>query len=467
MICARGRPLLTIAEARRRVLDAVRPLAPEPVPVAGALGRVLAEDVIAATDVPPFANSAMDGFAVAAGPAGRTLRVTLESRAGHPADGTVGEGEACRISTGAAMPAGADAVVPVERTSEADGAVTLEIDAAPGMHVRDAGEDLRAGALVLAAGTRAARPASSACSSAPAAARSSAARARASPSSRPATSCGRPARRSAPARSTSPTSSPSARWRPRRARASRSPATCRTGRDGDRSDAIAEALDAVDVRDRSRAACRSGPHDHVKGALRELRRRGASSGAWRSSPASRRGSARAAGTLVFGLPGNPVSAMVTFILFARAALRALQGERARRAGRPRAARRAGDARRRRASRRVRVRLERRADGLLAMVDRAAGVAPDELDGRAPTRWRSSPAARARSRPGRRRAGGAAVAMTIVPDRPRGVRADRAGADRRRSSCAARRRVADVVIDHSDDRPWSARTARCARCRPPI
>src|SRR5206468_8576647 len=89
----------------------------ERLPVAAALGRFLAEPVVAAHDVPPFANAAMDGFAVRSGPAGRTLRITGESRAGAPATAALGEGEAIRISTGAAVPEGADAVLQIELVS--------------------------------------------------------------------------------------------------------------------------------------------------------------------------------------------------------------------------------------------------------------------------------------------------------------------------------------------------------------
>src|SRR4051794_41862825 len=97
-------PLPSIDEARAVVLAAVRPLAPANVPVADALGLVLAEDVTAAHDVPAFANSAMDGFDVRAGQAGQRLRIPGESRAGAPHTRTPGEGEAGRISTGAALP---------------------------------------------------------------------------------------------------------------------------------------------------------------------------------------------------------------------------------------------------------------------------------------------------------------------------------------------------------------------------
>src|SRR5205807_6664029 len=145
--------LLPLDEARARAVAAVAaPLEAQAVVVGDALGRVLAEDVLAAADVPPFANSAMDGFAVLAGPAGRALRVVDESRAGRPARRPVGEGEAIRISTGAPLPAGATAVVPVEHTAERDGAVVLEREAPPHANVRDAGEDLSAGAVVVRRG---------------------------------------------------------------------------------------------------------------------------------------------------------------------------------------------------------------------------------------------------------------------------------------------------------------------------
>src|SRR5258705_5782749 len=112
--------MLSIDEARARLLAEARALDGEDVAAGEALGRVLAEDVSAAHDVPGFANSAMDGFAVASGDAGRRLRIVGESRAGTPAAVAVGEGEAVRISTGAMLPAGADAVLQIE-LCEVDG----------------------------------------------------------------------------------------------------------------------------------------------------------------------------------------------------------------------------------------------------------------------------------------------------------------------------------------------------------
>ncbi|HEX8052057.1 MAG TPA: hypothetical protein VF517_03630, partial [Thermoleophilaceae bacterium] len=106
--------LISVEEARSRVLAAVRPAAAETVPCERALGRVLAEDVASGEDLPPFDSSAMDGYAVAPGASGE-LAVLGEARAGAPADRAVGEGEAIAISTGATVPEGAGAVVPIER----------------------------------------------------------------------------------------------------------------------------------------------------------------------------------------------------------------------------------------------------------------------------------------------------------------------------------------------------------------
>src|SRR5919107_5642193 len=128
--------LIAIAHARARVLKAVRPLPAEAVPLAEALGRVLAEDVESAISVPPFDSSAMDGFAVIAGEAAE-LEVIGEARAGHPARVPVGPGTAIAISTGAAVPEGATAVVPVERTEAAADSVRVPATQ-PGANIRSA-----------------------------------------------------------------------------------------------------------------------------------------------------------------------------------------------------------------------------------------------------------------------------------------------------------------------------------------
>ena len=143
--------LISIDDGRDRVLDAVNPLGAERVALADALGRVLAEDLTSAVDVPPFDSSAMDGFALVAGPA-RQLEVSGESRAGHPHEGALAPNTAVRISTGAAVPAGATAVTPVERTSSNGTLVEVE-ETAEGANIRRAGEDMRRGDVVLARGT--------------------------------------------------------------------------------------------------------------------------------------------------------------------------------------------------------------------------------------------------------------------------------------------------------------------------
>ena len=143
---------LDIAQAQALVASHCGLLPAETTAVDDALGLVLAEQVIASGDVPSCANSAMDGFAVQAGEAGRTLKVVGESRAGQPAEIAVGAGEAIRISTGAMMPEGADAVAPIELVDDESATVTLLEEFETGRNVRLAGEDLRAGDAVLAPG---------------------------------------------------------------------------------------------------------------------------------------------------------------------------------------------------------------------------------------------------------------------------------------------------------------------------
>ena len=158
--------LLRLEEARERMLDGVAPLPGERVALADALGRVLAEPVSARLTLPPWDNSAMDGFAVrAADIRGATnaspveLRVTGEVAAGHVPEGTVAAGEAFRVLTGGMLPAGADTIVPVEDTDAPEGIAerpaTVRVRSAfeEGAHVRRAGSDLRAGDLLLEAGT--------------------------------------------------------------------------------------------------------------------------------------------------------------------------------------------------------------------------------------------------------------------------------------------------------------------------
>ncbi len=138
--------MLKVEDALERLLAHVRPLGAERVSLADALGRVPVDAPLVAThDVPPFANSAMDGYAVLSREADAERRVIGESRAGGPVPPAVESGTAVRIMTGAPMPAGADAVIPIEDASEADERVRFAAVPAPGAHVREAGYDVASG----------------------------------------------------------------------------------------------------------------------------------------------------------------------------------------------------------------------------------------------------------------------------------------------------------------------------------
>ncbi len=311
--------LISIAEARARVLSAVAPLAPEPVALDAVLGRVLAEDVRADADLPPFASSAMDGYAVVAGPAGE-LPVVGDSRAGRPAERPVAAGEAMRISTGAAIPAGADAVVPVERVEVLDGRVRVPATE-PGVHIRNSGEDVRAGELAIAAGTELG-PAAVAVLAAIGWAR---------------VPCGGVPRVAVlvtgdelvePGKPLGPGQIRDSNAYGLAAQAARAGARVVSRRivPDDRpatEAAFGTALDEADVVIAS-GGVSVGPHDHVKPALAAL---GVDERFWgvRLKPGKPTWFGVRDQKLVFGLPGNPVSAMITFHLFARAALRALAG----------------------------------------------------------------------------------------------------------------------------------------------
>jgi molybdopterin molybdotransferase len=147
--------MISLNSAIDAVLAAVRPFGPEEVPLLDGLGRGLAADVVSPEAVPPFDNSAMDGFALRAADAvaaGGAV-IALEVPAGSVAPRPLAAGEAARIMTGAPMPAGADTVVPVEETEERGGRVFFGGDVRAGANVRRAGEDVAAGSLLLPAGT--------------------------------------------------------------------------------------------------------------------------------------------------------------------------------------------------------------------------------------------------------------------------------------------------------------------------
>jgi len=322
MLAAVDRPLLSIAAAREIIRAAVRPLEADEVAISDALGRVLAQDVLAAHDVPPFANSAMDGFAVKAGPAGRTVVITGESRAGKPARAPVRPGEAIRISTGAVLPEGADGVIAVERTTSRGGEkVTLDAPVSSEDNVRRPGEDMRAGTLVLHAGAVLGPAELGVAVSAGFAI----------------LRCARHPRVAVVATGDE-LAEPGAALGPGQIHNSNAvtlPALAvRSGAAVSVSSGVADTMAATENA-LARALADAdvvvisggvsvGRHDHVKEALGNL---GVQEAFWRV--ALRPGKPTWFGTkheqLVFGLPGNPVSCYVTFVLFVAPALRALQG----------------------------------------------------------------------------------------------------------------------------------------------
>ena len=148
--------MISVRDAQAHILDRIKAkVQPELLPLAAALGRVLADDVRAEMDVPPTDNSAVDGYAVTSADipstGTRALEVVAEVAAGSVFAGTLRPGQALRIMTGAPMPAGADTVYPQEVVERRGGSVTLGPLAA-GANTRHRGEDVQAGAVVLSAG---------------------------------------------------------------------------------------------------------------------------------------------------------------------------------------------------------------------------------------------------------------------------------------------------------------------------
>lgn len=149
--------LISIAEAQRLVLERAKPLESERVPIERAAGRVLAEPAAAAVDLPPFPSSAMDGYALRSADteaAPVTLPVVERVAAGRPASRELGPGEAMAIATGGAVPEGADAVVPLELVEEAEDVLAVGEPVKAGANVRGRGGDVRAGDGVLEPGMR-------------------------------------------------------------------------------------------------------------------------------------------------------------------------------------------------------------------------------------------------------------------------------------------------------------------------
>jgi molybdopterin molybdotransferase len=163
--------MISVEEARERILDVVKPLPAEDKPLAEALGQVLAADAVSPLTIPPLDNTAMDGYAVraadtegASDATPRTLRVVGEVAAGYIYQGEVTPGSAVRIMTGAPIPRGADSIVPFEETDEPPGrafgafakgrdSVGVLKAALPGANIRSAGEDVQRGSTVMRVGT--------------------------------------------------------------------------------------------------------------------------------------------------------------------------------------------------------------------------------------------------------------------------------------------------------------------------
>jgi molybdopterin molybdotransferase len=313
-------PLLSIDDALARVLARARPLDAAPVPVAAAAGRVLAEDVSSRVDLPPFASSAMDGFAVRAGDLPGRLPVVFRIAAGLPADRPLEPGEAMEISTGGAVPEGADSVVPVENVVESDNSVEIPAPVAAGAHVRPAGGDVRAGDVLLEAGT--------VLGAAQVGALAAAGVAEVLCARRPTVvvlSTGTELR--APGDDLGPGQIYESNG-PMLAAAFEAAGAIveRIGPIPDDEESHRAALErglAADVLVSS-GGVSVGPHDLVRRILAEL---GVEEDFW--GVAVRPGKPLAFGsrgaTLVFGLPGNPVSSLVAVELFVRPALLALQG----------------------------------------------------------------------------------------------------------------------------------------------
>jgi molybdopterin molybdotransferase len=353
--------LISIDEALRRVLATATTLGSERVAIADALDRVLAQDVSASGDVPPFPSSAMDGYAVEPGPAGRELTLVGESRAGAPSPRTLGAGEAIRISTGAAVPDGTGAVIRQEDTDERAGVVLVSAAVEAGENIRPAGEVMRAGGSVLTTGTKLRAAELGAAVTAGASELLVARRPRV------AVLCTGDELR-APGEPLGPgeihnSNAPMLTGLATGAGALTAPAI-RLADDAETTEeGLADAIAASDLVIVS-GGVSVGPHDHVKPALAAL---GVEEIFWGVAlqPGKPTWFGARDQTLVFGLPGNPVSTAVTFELFARPALAALQGAAPQRGelwaslGEP-------VRRNPRREQAVRVRLERRDDGLVAV-----------------------------------------------------------------------------------------------------
>ena len=314
--------MLTYDQALAQILSRLAPLPPVPLPLSDALGCVLAEDLVAPQAVPPFDNSSMDGFAVRAAdladiPA--VLPVQGDIPAGALSLPTLTPGHALRIMTGAPLPPGADAVVPVEETEARPAGVAFLQPVTPGQHIRRAGEDVTAGSVVVAAGSLL-RPAEIGMAAV----------------------VGRPSVRAHPRPRVAILSTgdeliePGQPLLPGQIYNSNAYALAAQVAEAggvvthrlharDTPEAVREAFDACAGADLllTSGGVSVGDYDFVKAVFAE---RGTMD-FWRVAirPGKPVAFGRWGETVFFGLPGNPVSSMVTFELFVRPALRRLRG----------------------------------------------------------------------------------------------------------------------------------------------
>ena len=316
-------PPLEVAEAWERVAADCSVLPAERVPLAAALGRIAAEDARSAVDLPPFDRSAMDGYAVRAAdtepPA--ALAIAGEVAAGEVAAGALAPGTALGVTTGAALPEGADAILRVEDARVADGRVTPAGPLAPGFHVRHRGEDVARGDVLAPAGAPLTVQAITALASA---------------------GVGAVAAHRRPVVHVLATGSEllevGAPPEPGRIHESNR-LSLRLLVEAAGADVVLHPVVPDDLA-ATRAAVGAalagdvlavsggvsvGPHDHVKPALEAC---GVEAVFWRVrlKPGKPLWFGRRGETLVFGLPGNPLSTVACFLLFLGPALRRMQGQ---------------------------------------------------------------------------------------------------------------------------------------------
>ena len=318
--------MIDVADHLAAVLGAVRPLEPEQRDVAKARGRVLRHPVLARVDVPGFDSSAMDGFAVREVDGPATLRVIADLPAGTAEDPRMDAGDAARIMTGAPVPTDATAVVPFEDTARglAGGLADVTVVTAPrgpGAHIRRRGSDVREGELVVAEGVRltAARLGAIAAAGVGTVSVSRAPRVAVVSTGSELRPAGEPLRRGQIPESNSVLLAGLAEE-------SGAEIVLRTSvgdeGDGPRAAIVAAEAAGADVVVFS-GGVSAGAYEVVKNTLGDLMR----FDRVRMQPGKPQGfGCTPSGTLLFGLPGNPVSAAVSFELFVRPALRALEGD---------------------------------------------------------------------------------------------------------------------------------------------